>query len=97
MKGFPVACGCMLLSAAFLKAGEADLSKLDPAAIDKWIGDSLKAANLMAPAGPGPTEQELRTLHGVITAFIGPRKRPNEARDDERAAALALSARQRKS
>jgi len=22
------------------------------------------------------TEQELRTLHGIITAFIGPRKRP---------------------
>ena len=28
------------------------------------------------------TEQELRTLHGVITAFLGPRKRPAAERDD---------------
>ena len=25
-----------------------------------------------------PTEQELRTLHGIITAFTGPRKRPGQ-------------------
>jgi tRNA/rRNA methyltransferase len=34
------------------------------------------------------TEQELRTLHGVITAFIGPRKRPDAAANTEAAPLL---------
>ena len=33
-----------------------------------------------------PTEQELRTLHGVVTAFMGPRKSPG----DDAAAASSI-------
>jgi tRNA/rRNA methyltransferase len=42
------------------------------------------------------TEQELRTLHGVITAFIGPRKRPNAAANTEAAPLLPLRPRGRR-
>ena len=33
-----------------LLAGQADLTKADPEVIDKWISETFKAANLMAPA-----------------------------------------------
>jgi tRNA/rRNA methyltransferase len=42
------------------------------------------------------TEQELRTLHGVITAFLGPRKRPKSPESEEAAAVLPLSRRRPK-
>ena len=41
-------------------AAQADLTKADPTAIDQWVTETFKAANLMAPAGPGPTDAELR-------------------------------------
>jgi tRNA/rRNA methyltransferase len=42
------------------------------------------------------TEQELRTLHGVITAFLGPRKRPKSPDSEEAAAVLPLPRRRPK-
>jgi tRNA/rRNA methyltransferase len=36
------------------------------------------------------TEQELRTLHGVITAFLGPRQRPSPAADVNAAPPIPL-------
>jgi hypothetical protein len=42
------------------------------------------------------TEQELRTLHGVITAFLGPRKRPAAAPgDDNTLSAVPLRSREK--
>jgi tRNA/rRNA methyltransferase len=42
------------------------------------------------------TEQELRTLHGVITAFLGPRRRPKSPDSEEAAAVLPLPRRRPK-
>jgi tRNA/rRNA methyltransferase len=42
------------------------------------------------------TEQELRTLHGVITAFLGPRNRPKSPDSEEAAAVLPLPRRRPK-
>jgi tRNA/rRNA methyltransferase len=36
------------------------------------------------------TEQELRTLHGVITAFLGPRKRPKPPGEQDAAHPVPL-------
>ena len=47
---------------------------------DKRPSMTRNLRNLFQRAGC--TEQELRTLHGVITAFLGPRKRPTRAADE---------------
>jgi tRNA/rRNA methyltransferase len=50
---------------------------------DKRPSMTRNLRNLFQRAGC--TEQELRTLHGVITAFLGPRpRRPNRSPDESR-------------
>jgi tRNA/rRNA methyltransferase len=60
---------------------------------DKRPSMTRNLRNLFQRAGC--TEQELRTLHGIITAFMGPRKRA-ESPDDSDCAATALNPQSRR-